>query len=380
MACIIGRNGVQTGDTVVLRALMVDEVGCPRDTDALPQVYIYDPDVDGATIEAEVEAGTFTSATAGPLSPTKITTGFYELSYVVPQDGTPGVWHDVWISDLDNLEVYNVLSFTVEEGGDFESQALRNNELIIIELDSSITNIAGSGETALELNSGLGTELSFLTVLSPFCASVEMLRMFAGPLLNYLPDDTLALMIHWASIEAQAISPPKRCPNYDFAKTQFVLYAAALFAMLLPGGGAYSDATGSRGSTKTLGEFSVKDGSGSSSSNTLSGGVDKETIEYFRKARDEWWRVVNTGGCINPGEGLGPAMGIRGVFDPARGQAGRLWEKPADHHFSHPTTNVKRQWKGTRYNRFGFSGWRGRTGSLRGSKPQYSRRYDGYGY
>lgn len=372
---IIGRSGVVTGDTIPLRSLVVDDTGCLRDTDALPSVYIYDANVDTTLIQEEIDAATYASAIAGPLVPTLISTGFYELSYTVPSAGVEGTWHDVWVGAIDTVPFSEILSFEVAAGGDFESQSLGYNQVILIDLDASIGDVTATKTLTQDIT------LMFTTRYRPYYSSVELVRMEGGPQLDYIPDDTLAMMIHWSSLEVDCISPPKRCgKKYNYARTKFIQFDAALRALLLPGGGASSplSSSASSGAVKTLGELTIEAGGASSSTaSTLSGGVDLDTIKYFRDWRDEWWRVVNAGGCIVPGEGLGASMAIRGLHDPNRRFAGRLWEDPGDQHYSHPTTNTKFRRPGAGHHRFGHSPWRNRSGATR-SRPQYRRRDDGF--
>jgi hypothetical protein len=177
--------------------------------------------------------------------------------------------------------------------------------------------------------------------------------MAAGPLVAYLPDDTLALMIYWSSREADAITPgnPKCKDRFDFALPHFVAYDAAIRALLLPGG-RYLNSLDTGGDSKMLGELSIKKGS-SGGSSSLSGGVDATTLNELKDIRDKWKDVVAAGGCITPGQGFGFMGAMRGLYDPARRPAGRLWEDPDCIHYNQPTVNTKIRRRGRRMYRHG---------------------------
>ena len=198
-----GRHAVLTGQTISLRVVFTDDAGKLVDPDSVPNVYIYDESVTLDVVEAELLALTFTSALSGPTASTKISTGFYELEYVVPSASAEGSWHDVWVAQVDGVDSNKVFSFNVEVGADLSTQGLGSNQLIVIELDASITNLVGDKTLASDL------QLSFTTVYSPLYASPSLVRMEIGTFIDYIPDDTLALMIHWSSLEADFITPPR---------------------------------------------------------------------------------------------------------------------------------------------------------------------------
>lgn len=343
-----GRSGVIDGDTVVLRSVFTDAQGDFIDSDTAPVVYIYPASVDTDTIEAEIEAAVFTSAVAGPLATTRIDTGFYELSWLVPDDSEEGTWADVWIGNINSTEASNILSFTVMNGAEIKEQKLLDNELILIELDSTIASYTG-------LTLGSDTQLSFITTLNPFYASTDLVRMEIGPWIDYIPDATLAMMIHWSSKEADFIKgwSPKSSQRLTFARAKFVIYDAVLRALYLPGGASYQPG-GLPGSTKRLGDLSITNGSGAFIARTASG-IDTETLGTLKKLRNEWQRIVNAGGNIMPGQSLGFEVGIKGIYDPDRRMMGRGWADPAEYHYSQPGVNKKSIPPGHRKGKFHFS-------------------------
>ena len=364
------RTGVLGGQDITLRVLMLDDRGFPRDSDSLPDVYIYDPNVDGTTIQEEIDAATFTSAYAGPFVPTKIGTGYYEYTYSVPSGAEEGSWSDVWVGALDTVAVGSYKTFAVTAGGTFTVQKLYENRIVIIEMAETIATLADSTKT-LEAP----ITWSFMTVMNPFYASTDLVRMEAGPIIEYIPDDTLALMIHWASLEADSISPRKRCNDrYEFWRTKFVIVDTALKALTLPGGAYLHGLNAGVGGSKTLGELSIKKGN-IGPTDVMSGGIDKDTYDKLKEMRDEIWRVVNAGGCINPGQSLGFTGALRGILDPARRKMGRQWVSPDEYWYQQPTSNTKIRREGERMYRMGQTSWRPRHGSV-----PWSRRFTGSSY
>lgn len=347
----MSRSGVRIGNTISLRTITTDSLGELVSTDVLPQVYIYDASVDTETMLAEIEALTFDSAIEGPVAPTLLTAGFYELEYEVPV-GEVGTWRDVWIADIEGVSINDYLTFVVTEGGVLTTQVLSNNELITIELDSTIANLAEDKTLGEDIT------ITWATTISPLYASPDLIRLEAGPWIEWLPDLTLAIYIHIASKEADYISGLSGCSvgkcnikNFNFARMKFVTFDAALRALLLPGGytqslvGSAANASGQ----KSLGDLSINLGS---SRISTSSGVDQNTLDYLRKQKDDWWAVVNAGGCIVPGQGQGPTYAVRGICDPDRKFAGRLWLNPDAYGYAQPSPNTKVLLAGHRRTRF----------------------------
>jgi hypothetical protein len=348
------RNSVLTGQTIILRVIFRDDANNLINADTVPDLYIYDPSVDTDVIDAEITAATFTSALAGPLVPTALSTGFYEYSYVVPSGGTEGVWRDVWVAEVDGVASTEYFPFNVDVGADLSIQQLFNNELIIVELDTTIGNVGATATLVAD------TTLAFSTVYSPLYASPDLVRMEVGTFIDYIPDDTLALMIHWSSKEADFIAKPIRCKvkEFNFARTKFVVYDAAIRAIMLPGGSnGLPGSTGGDSSKKQLGDLMI-DKSGTSSGSTVaitSSGIDIDTLNDLRSKRDEWWRVTNAGGCIVPGQSFDPATAQKGKCDPDRRIGGRLWSNPEYTSYPQPGANTKVVRSGSIRGRWAFS-------------------------
>lgn len=328
------RTGVLDGQSIQLRCIIADSEGNLIDPVSLPAVYIYDESISTDTIDQEIEDAVFTSATSGPLSPVKLATGLYQLTYTVPAGSVAGIWHDVWVSAIESTDISTILDFTVINGALIESQQLGNNQIIIVELDSSIQSYNG-----LTLASDI--QLSFITRLTPYYASPEVVRMEIGPWIDFIPDATLAMMIHWSSKEADFIMAGTRSSQdrVNFARAKFVSYDAVLRSMYLPGSSSYQPGGGS-GVTKRLGDLAITN-SGAGAAQVTASGIDAQTLKYIREKRDEWYRVVNGGATIMPGQSFAPLVAQRSVYDPDRRLGGRDFVDPDIFYYDQPALNHK---------------------------------------
>ncbi len=351
------RKSIRDGQTILLRAVMTDHEHEFVDPSSIPQVYIYGPDVDSSVMDEEIEALTFTSAMGGPLTPVKLSTGFYQLEYEVPLGSSAGTYNDVWVATVGTTTTTDVFSFLVTNGVNIDVQRLLHNQLILVELDASISSYTG-----LTLASDI--QLGFLTVLKPYYASPELVRMEIGPWIDFIPDATLALMIHWSSKEADFIQSGPRCgvnkKRLEYARAKFVAYDAVLRSMYLPGSSSYQPGGGS-GVSKRLGDLQITNSAAGAVSRTASG-IGVETLAYIRKQRDEWWRVVNAGGSIVPGQSLGFNTASPSEYHPDRRLGGRNWADPETTHYEQPAVNGKYRFAGHRKGEFWFrpngsSGW-----------------------
>lgn len=340
------RSAALAGATITLRAVFTDEAGALRDPDALPVLYIYDEESDTATIEAEAEAKVYTTAVAGPLTSTKLSTGYYTYDYAVPAGSDEGTWRDLWVAQLNTADDFEVFSFVVTSGFDASSQTLGNNMMVVVELDSSISDSAG--EEFLT-----AVSLYYTTTYAPLYASPDLIRLEMGRWIDYIPDDTLALMAHLASKEANFIQGPQQSGsgNIKLARTKFVVFDAVWRCINIPGAG--KEAGYSSGKKKALGDLSITDGAPVTD-------IPDGIYEYVREQRQEWWRVVNAGGNIVPGQGLSPGYAVKGLLDPDRRLSGRLWNSPEKYHYAQPSVNSKSRASGMRRGRFGFRDNRGR--------------------
>ena len=334
------RGAALAGEEIILRAIFTDEAGCLIDLDSVPVIYIYDEDVGTDTIKDEADAGVYTSALAGPESATRLSTGYYTYTYAVPAGADAGLWHDLWVGTINSTDDYEIFTFEVDTGFNADDQQLSNNMMLIVKLSSDIANDDGDEFLA-------ETTLWYTTTYSPLYASPDLIRLEMGKWIDYIPDDTLALMAHISSKEANFIqgAAAQGWGNIQLARTKFVVFDTVWRCLNIPGQG--KQAGYSSGKKKSLGDLSITGGNPVIE-------IPDEIYEYVRKQREEWWRVVNAGGNIVPGQGLTPTFGVKGIFDPDRRLNGRLWESPEVYSYPAPTVNRKLRNSSRRRGRFGF--------------------------
>lgn len=360
----MGRESVLTNQSVALRVVLEDSQGNMVDPDQAPAVYIYDSTYDEEDIEAEYDAAVFTGL--GPFLGTLIAPGYYEYVFTVPVGATAGDWHDLWISERADVDSHDIFSFTVVDTTTITVQRLLKNSLIVITLDSTIADTDGN---ALDED----IQLTFSTTYDPLYASVDLLRAEIGPWIDFIPDDTINLLLHWSSLTIDQMVPNTftrrsttgcgdgflvfnsrtgtNADRFVFARTMFVIYDAATRALLLPGAANSANVTG-MGQTKRLGDLSITGPSGGFGG----GALTMEQISELKKNRAMWLRVCNARGAILPGEGLGPTSAVKGFMDPDRRRAGRLWDPTDQAYYPQPTTNGKYRRCGTRRYKFGYVG------------------------
>ena len=179
------RDCVAPGQTVTLRMTLRDDCGELINADAgTLECYIYPGDVLSATIEEEVEAGTFASATSNISgSIVEIATGFYEATYAIPASTENGTYADVWVAEIDGNQVWVRLTFLVVGVGKITVQEIGNNTLIVILLDPTIAGT--SGDTL-----GEEIQLTFSTEYDPYYSSPDLIRLECGAWIESIPDDT----------------------------------------------------------------------------------------------------------------------------------------------------------------------------------------------
>jgi len=326
------RSQVRTGESLYLRCTLTDGSGDRVNADSAPLVYIYSSAVASETITAETEAGTFTSATAGPFTSTNVATGFYEYQYTVTSGSTDeGLWTDVWVSTIDTQTVNQYLTFDVTIPGSIsiEAQSLSQNKLVIVEIDSSVADTSGNTLSADQV-------IYFLTELNPFYASPDLVRGEVGAAIDYIDDITLSLCIHVSSKKADYIKPTSTSygARLDEALTYFVIYDAALRGIHLAEETIYNASAGDK---VTLGDFSVNKSGGSSP------GVSKHLTELKQRLaelREDWFVVVQAGGSLAPGQSYESQTAVRGRYTPDRRRGGRNWLDPRYHQYDVPALNT----------------------------------------
>jgi hypothetical protein len=269
----------------------------------------------------------------------KVDTGFYyyETSFPILGD-----WKESWLVAINgeaivfekDIKIINNPVVTAADCG------LDFNSLIVLKLSKDIAAEDGSSLNA-------ETYYSFSTEYNPFYCSTEMLRMEMGSWVDLVPDDTLALAIHWSSLEADNITGVRpTSERYLFARTRFVMFDAAIKLFSMPVGAS----SPSSGKQKQLGDLLIENG----------GSLDfnlKQLIDELKAERDEWWRVVNAGGCIVPGQGLGPTSALKGDKRVDKNQRSREWHDPWNEPFLQPTQNSMYKAHGEKKYKHGYSGW-----------------------
>jgi len=332
------QTGGSAGDTITLYAVFTDDAGALKDPDGLPDVYLYDPEALYEEVELAVSEEDYSGA-ASSFAATRISTGYYKLEYEVPSGTAEGTWFDVWVCTVDSVHTFELLQFKVNAGLDADNQNIGNNTMIVVELAKEITALVT--EHVLQED----VQLYFTTNYSPLYCSPNLVRLELGRWIESFPDDTIALMLHWSSKECDFISKGNayKDAHFSMARTKFCIYDTALRLAVMPGGGLLNALETVGLGKKALGDL-VIDKRGL---NTAA--VDKDTLEWLRSQRREWWRVVNAGGNIVPGEGLGPVTAKPGEESPDRIAIGRLWENPAFDPYGLPTVNGR----GTSYDQYG---------------------------
>ena len=232
------RSCFQLNKQIKLKVILTDDCGnlINADDGAAIVVSITDPNAAANNIVAQ--------------NIIKADDGFY---YALYTPATVGSYTDAWtfVVNGENVQITN--KFTVKNGGTI--QALQNglefNIFILIELDSTIADTDGNTLNTNQL-------LSFTTEYNPFYCSVEMVRMEMGTWVDLVPDDTIALAIHWSSLEANNITGVRpSSERYYHARSKFVMYDTALRLFAMPIG---TSSPGS-GKQKQLGDLLIENGS-----------------------------------------------------------------------------------------------------------------------
>ena len=267
-----------------------------------------------------------------------VDTGFYY--YAFSDTDQAGEYQHQWTATVDGVEISKTEKFSIKSGGsvDFKFAELGSNELVVVELLKGIKATDGSELLSNEY-------LSFSTEHDPFYCSTDMLLMELGPWAENIPDDTLALAIHWSSIEADYITGKKPVSErHQYAMTRFVMYDAAIKLLSMPVG-----PNGPAGASKQLGDLLVETGS-----------IDfsiKELLNELKLERDEWWRVVNAGGDIMPGQGLGPTYAVKGDARKDARHVSREWHDPWSEYYTQPSANSKYRRPGEKKYKSGYTRW-----------------------
>lgn len=316
------RECVAAGGTVKLRAIFLDGCGEPM---RLDEVNMAVTDSDGNSV------GNF-ALSQGTIA--MIAPGLYEVEYTVPYDpvslATDGLWIDRWVGYINTSPVISQeFNFRVMSQGVAVQQIIHNNTLIVVVIDETVADVDGN---TLEED----LQMSFSTKYSPYYASPDLVRLEIGHWVDAVPEDTISLMIHWSSKVVDEISYIVRNQSmFNVAKTKFVIYDVAMRLLTLP--------VDINGTQKRLSELLIR-----------RDGNFKNVIEELRKHRDEWFRVVNAGGTIVPGQSFAPSVAVKGYADPDRGIIGRGWHHPGQYPYKQFAGNAAVRLPGHRKFKKGF--------------------------
>jgi len=270
---------------------------------------------------------------------TRVETGFYYIDYSTTDFA--GFYKEEWTALIDGVDTVFDFDFEVTSGGKIinHQNMIDYNQLILITIDESIADVDGNTLEQTE-------EVFFCTEFNPYYAPIEMLRVECGTWMNDIPDDTLALAIHWSSMKADQITCKKPVgPNYYYARTRFVLFDAAISLFTMPVG-----SYGSNSKThKTLGDLSVQN-------SDLDLDI-KDLLKEYKEQKEEWLRVVNAGGHITIGQSLGPTFASKSAKRADHNLVSRQWHDPWNEYYWLPTNNSKYKKPGEEKYKSGFTIW-----------------------
>lgn len=310
-------RSVAAGSTILLYCefYTIDVTGNKvlKNPDTPPLVSIYDALHDPR--DSSITSG---DALIYRASSTQVTTGIYRYSYTVPSNQITNWWFDLWEATIDGIAGSAVMQFLVE-GDDEGTTPLTTNLLVTITLSDTIADTDGN---TLEDD----YEFWFTTEFSPMYSDPTLLRLYTGNWIRDISDETLSLMLYESSKLADDITPAGITINttfYNNARTRFVTIDAMFRLLSIP--------MNQGGMTKSLGDLLVK----------REGASFIDMLNRAQKERDEWYRVVNSGGNIGPGESFGPISVIKGQYDPDRYNAGRLWIRPGAYDQAGANSRIK---------------------------------------
>jgi hypothetical protein len=182
-----------------------------------------------------------------------------------------------------------------------------DNNVIIVTFDSTVASTEGATLAS-------DTSFFFGTEYTPFYAGIRHVRLRLGSIGNSFPDETVALAIWDASLEANAFAPHILTitdqTGYNRARQQFVVCFAAW--ILISGSGAASGES----VRKRLGDFDVSrsPGSGAGFDDDL-----KDCVDYYQAILERGGEV----GLVHK-----PLNVVKGDNDTDMPHSGRLWEIP----------------------------------------------------
>lgn len=318
------RTGVPAGKVVNLYITFYDSLGNPLTLDAVPTLYIFDPDGD-----TDDNGTAITSVT-----PTELAAGLYVYNYTIPSTPTAGTWSDKWVATAGSSSIAIVQQFVVVEysAGLTTDSQLFNNNMVKIVLDSTVADTDGN-------TLGSDYEFYYTTAYDPLYVSSRVVRLDIGFYLTNVPDDTINLAIFEASREAVVLTFPASRENitfYNYARQQYVTCVAEERLLW--------NLVDSAAKAKRLADLDV----------TI-GGNYKELLEKLHACKQNWRHVLVSGGARSPDTGLAPDYGVRTYTDADRPIFGRgiypVNAQASEHYPAANTVKIKksteRRWTST---------------------------------
>ena len=291
------------------------------------------------SISAEVTKPDGTLIQAQDIS--EVDEGFYAFTF--NSTDLLGEYNCSWNGLKDGQVITKEEKFSVIEG--YKSVVnipkIEKNNLVIITLEG-LKSVEGD-----ELET---TYLSFTSEYDPYYCSVDMVRMQLGSFAEQVEDDLIGLCIHLASKDAYNSTGKKinleDNEHYKNARARLVTFDSCIRLMTMPL--TVPDGTGDQ---KQLGDLMIAGGGSKIELDRL--------LDEFKVERNEWWRIVNSGGTIVHGQGLGPQSAVKGMRNKEAVNVGRVWHDPWTEGYYQPTVNSKYRKGGERKERPGFTGFLG---------------------
>jgi hypothetical protein len=313
-----GRNSVLRGQTIELTANFRNAVEDFADPTNL-RFSVYPPGKDprqgAVNSDAWVLDATLTSGGSGSESnPSrfieKISTGKYKYSFPVPAGAELGTAFDRWEGTIDGSDLDGTFTFVIAGGGSVDTTKLYENNVVIIELKSTIAATDGST---------LGSDITkyFTTTYNPVYAGLRRVRLELGPLIEDVPDDTIMFAIFEASLSANAHSFQASRINdeyFEHAKREYTTCLAELTLV----NALLGDPLLNTRMSKSLGDLSVSRGG---SFNAL-----KSKRLKLENCVAHWSVPLRTGGDVPGGASLRPGDSVKGALASDKITVNRQWE------------------------------------------------------
>ena len=224
----MSRITCQANTTFKLVVRLTDCDGVLFDPDGGIDVDIFDPNADTGnnTTATVLNATTISLGAVGQQGPNLIVhegTGIYSYTFPIAQNAVVGGWIDRWRFVHLTIPTEVEFAFTVAPRTQIESGTLASNSFVRITLASTLPAFDGSVLSA-------GKIIDFYTSFTPMYSSTELVLLEAGGHLMDVPESTLQLAIHKASLNADLLTFATTTTNttwYNFARQKVVTCMAA---------------------------------------------------------------------------------------------------------------------------------------------------------